>query len=147
MILYICFHIVYNHSDEPRGVPAYQHFLTKKRDPIIFFFSFSWILSVSHFFDRCERFPKKFRYSRLRGSQTLARVSDHSDEPHGVPAYQHFLTKKRDLLLVSLFFGGGRWIRTTEVTDNRFTVCPLWPLGNAPPYKIRSRNYGFVWSW
>ena len=20
-------------------------------------------------------------------------------------------------------FGGGRWIRTTEVTDNRFTVC------------------------
>ena len=29
-------------------------------------------------------------------------------------------------------FGGGRWIRTTEVTDNRFTVCPLWPLGNSP---------------
>ena len=32
-------------------------------------------------------------------------------------------------------FGGGRWIRTTEVSDNRFTVCPLWPLGNSP------------WSW
>ena len=31
--------------------------------------------------------------------------------------------------------GGGRWIRTTEVSDNRFTVCPLWPLGNSP------------WSW
>ena len=29
-------------------------------------------------------------------------------------------------------FGGGRWIRTTEVVDNRFTVCPLWPLGNSP---------------
>ena len=28
--------------------------------------------------------------------------------------------------------GGRRWIRTTEVTDNRFTVCPLWPLGNSP---------------
>ena len=27
--------------------------------------------------------------------------------------------------------GGGGWIRTTEVTDNRFTVCPLWPLGNS----------------
>ena len=25
--------------------------------------------------------------------------------------------------------GGRWWIRTTEVTDNRFTVCPLWPLG------------------
>ena len=27
---------------------------------------------------------------------------------------------------------GGRWIRTTESTANRFTVCPLWPLGNSP---------------
>ena len=33
---------------------------------------------------------------------------------------------------MSGIFGGGRWIRTTEVTDNRFTVCPLWPLGNSP---------------
>ncbi len=29
------------------------------------------------------------------------------------------------------FFGGGWWIRTTEVDDNRFTVCPLWPLGKS----------------
>ena len=28
--------------------------------------------------------------------------------------------------------GGREWIRTTEVDDNRFTVCPLWPLGNSP---------------
>ena len=28
--------------------------------------------------------------------------------------------------------GGRRWIRTTEAKRNRFTVCPLWPLGNAP---------------
>ncbi len=27
---------------------------------------------------------------------------------------------------------GREWIRTTEVVDNRFTVCPLWPLGNSP---------------
>ena len=27
-------------------------------------------------------------------------------------------------------FGGGRWIRTIEARRNRFTVCPLWPLGN-----------------
>ena len=30
----------------------------------------------------------------------------------------------------AFFIGGGRWIRTIEVRDNRFTVCPLWPLGN-----------------
>ena len=34
--------------------------------------------------------------------------------------------------------GGREWIRTTEVVDNRFTVCPLWPLGNSPI---------FTWSW
>ena len=30
--------------------------------------------------------------------------------------------------------GGKRWIRTTEVSDDRFTVCSLWPLGNLPMY-------------
>ena len=27
---------------------------------------------------------------------------------------------------------GWRWIRTTEANCSRFTVCPLWPLGNPP---------------
>ena len=35
-----------------------------------------------------------------------------------------------------LFSGGQGWIRTTEVTDGRFTVCSLWPLGNLP-----------IWNW
>ena len=39
---------------------------------------------------------------------------------------------KKHLLSQVLFSGGSGWIRTTEVTDNRFTVCPLWPLGNTP---------------
>ena len=33
---------------------------------------------------------------------------------------------------LGFFVGGGWWIRTTEVSDNRFTVCPLWPLGKSP---------------
>ena len=28
--------------------------------------------------------------------------------------------------------GGRWWIRTTEGVANRFTVCPLWPLGKSP---------------
>ena len=45
--------------------------------------------------------------------------------------------KKQGLRLLSSLVPGGRgWIRTTEVSDNRFTVCPLWPLGNPP-----------IWSW
>ena len=38
-------------------------------------------------------------------------------------------TKKAHLSMC-FFRGGEGWIRTTEVTDNRFTVCSLWPLGN-----------------
>ncbi len=30
-----------------------------------------------------------------------------------------------------IFFGGGGWIRTTVGIASRFTVCPLWPLGNS----------------
>ena len=30
------------------------------------------------------------------------------------------------------FFNGQRWIRTIEASCSRFTVCPLWPLGNLP---------------
>ena len=37
--------------------------------------------------------------------------------------------------------GGGRWIRTTEGIASRFTVCPLWPLGNSPIFSCA------VWSW
>ncbi len=41
--------------------------------------------------------------------------------------------------------GGGGWIRTTEVTDNRFTVCPLWPLGNSSVYYfLKSRDVELV---
>ena len=32
----------------------------------------------------------------------------------------------------SLQANGWRWIRTTEALSSRFTVCPLWPLGNPP---------------
>ncbi len=30
---------------------------------------------------------------------------------------------------------GRWWIRTTESVANRFTVCPLWPLGKPPIQK------------
>ena len=42
---------------------------------------------------------------------------------------------------MSVLLGGGRWIRTTEGIASRFTVCPLWPLGNSPIFSCA------VWSW
>ncbi len=41
---------------------------------------------------------------------------------------------------LNYLFGGGWWIRTTEVSDNRFTVCPLWPLGKSSVYGASDRN-------
>ena len=38
--------------------------------------------------------------------------------------------------------GGRWWIRTTEVIDDRFTVCSLWPLGKPSIF-----NYQLDWSW
>ena len=47
---------------------------------------------------------------------------------HPCESHQH----KRHHICGAFCVGGSGWIRTTEVSDNRFTVCPLWPLGNAP---------------
>ena len=45
-------------------------------------------------------------------------------------------TNKKAHQTMCFLAGGEGWIRTTEVTDNRFTVCSLWPLGNLS-----------IWSW
>ena len=37
----------------------------------------------------------------------------------------------RTVTVLGLIGGGGR-IRTIEAKRSRFTVCPLWPLGNSP---------------
>ena len=41
-------------------------------------------------------------------------------------------TKNQIQRIWLLVLNGGRWIRTTEGGASRFTVCPLWPLGNSP---------------
>ena len=41
--------------------------------------------------------------------------------------------------LIPCFGGGGR-IRTIEANRNRFTVCPLWPLGNSPIWSFMSES-------
>ena len=44
------------------------------------------------------------------------------------------------------YFGGGWWIRTTESDANRFTVCPLWPLGKSSIFGAgdRTRTYNLL---
>ena len=56
------------------------------------------------------------------------------------PSFESVLPKKQrktrvNQVIYSRFGGGGR-IRTIEAKRSRFTVCPLWPLGNSPGYEI-----------
>ena len=45
-----------------------------------------------------------------------------------------FISSTRKLYSKRTKLNGRRWIRTTEAICSRFTVCPLWPLGNPPIY-------------
>ena len=68
--------------------------------------------------DQCLHWSKRYTtgISHLKGFE--------SHHPH---------TKQKHQPLRLVFcFGGGWWIRTTEGIASRFTVCPLWPLGNSP---------------
>ena len=46
-------------------------------------------------------------------------------------------TTKNHYPMDSGFCGGGGRIRTIEAKRSRFTVCPLWPLGNSPIFGYR----------
>ena len=48
--------------------------------------------------------------------------------------------------LILYLVGGGWWIRTTESDANRFTVCPLWPLGKSSIFGAgdRTRTYNLL---
>ena len=55
-------------------------------------------------------------------------------------------TEKALSVMLSAFSGGRGWIRTIEGEASRFTVCPLWPLGNSPILNLRPVNAP-KWSW
>ena len=38
---------------------------------------------------------------------------------------------------------GQWWIRTTEASCSRFTVCPLWPLGKLPIIDMKAIRCGY----
>ena len=47
---------------------------------------------------------------------------------------------RRSISVLMCLVSGGRWIRTTEGSASRFTVCPLWPLGNSPIHIAKSNK-------
>ena len=75
--------------------------------------------------------PVLYRYNRILSPARLP-----------VPPRRHYstatyirkpsLTSYLNMLSYRTILNGQRWIRTTEASCSRFTVCPLWPLGNLP---------------
>ena len=84
-------------------------------------------MSVAHGICKCKRLHLSLlavSTERWFGTQSSVRLFSQK-QPKSTPL-EHEKSTSCDVL----FRGGEGWIRTTEVTDNRFTVCSLWPLGN-----------------
>ncbi len=104
---HICFHSYHRSVDEPALWADYPLPPGQGSSPNFATYSHRWWLLLLF-------------YTALQGFALLSGIK-----------------QKQPTVCRLLKFGGKRWIRTTEVTDNRFTVCSLWPLGNLP----------ILWSW
>ncbi len=86
------------------------------------------------YFRGCRPTGKPRRLKRATGTFLRATFRIHNHLPP---------KQKKDIPFgMSFCFGGRWWIRTTEVIDDRFTVCSLWPLGKPSIF-----NYQLDWSW
>ena len=81
---------------------------------------------------RCARiFSRLSLICEHNASSRRIRTSARNRACIEIGASSQYNEKTTSRVVFSLY-GGGSWIRTSEVSDNRFTVCPLWPLGNSP---------------
>ena len=84
--------------------------------------------------DRCgkddprEIILKIFQLPSIQTPKVLCFMAQIGEEAREWKA--HRVKNGNSFCCFELKSGGGRWIRTIEVSDSRFTVCPLWPLGN-----------------
>ena len=82
------------------------------------------------------------KHTKLRGQDLNLRPSGY--EPDELPdcSTPRYLYNYNDFKMFCQHFNGRRWIRTTEGSASRFTVCPLWPLGNSPILSIQVGGAG-----
>ena len=96
-----------------------------------------WIRCALDFKDGSEPLALKSSCCRLHRPKMLSRILCGFDEHRRLTSATFKSTNfplpnKNTTRLGGILFGGRGWIRTTEAESSRFTVCPLWPLGNSP---------------
>ena len=64
--------------------------------------------------------------------RVMSPTSFQTAPPRVIQLLYHMLPE----IYIFLKTNGWRWIRTTEAICSRFTVCPLWPLGNPSIWKF-----------
>ncbi len=80
-------------------------------------------------------------FARLRASHGGC---DSPPDTRQEPPFEFYVLPhqtKNQTFRSGLFGGGGR-IRTIEAIRSRFTVCPLWPLGNSPIFYLCEMRHG-----
>ena len=70
------------------------------------------------------------------GQARIQQLSPGQLHLHGFESFFSATTKKPLSVRIAVFRGGGGRIRTIEAKRSRFTVCPLWPLGNSPIFNF-----------
>ena len=101
-------------------------------------------------FDRSERCPKSHALLETLAVPKGYRAFWAASPAHLRCSSSHrlgFHQNEKDTIRCPFRFGGSGWIRTIEVIDNRFTVCPLWPLGYTPEYLVFCPAQKCAWSW
>ena len=121
----------------------WSHCYTPACLPVRWWIRFAAVTTIKYF-RGCRPTGKPRRLKRATGTFLRAGFRIHNHLPP---------KQKKDIPFgMSFCFGGRWWIRTTEVIDDRFTVCSLWPLGNPSTRAAKVRPvsrplFSFLWSW
>ena len=108
--------------------------IANKKEPTLYFYKIDSAITILNFKmgERSKLDVRGFESPKL--PKQAKYIYGFVTKNHGL--YNKKSPIKSDFFAVTSFlhnhYGGRRWIRTIEAKRNRFTVCPLWPLGYSP---------------
>ena len=99
--------------------------------------------SIVHLFEESKKKGVEGFWTLRLATQAAYSLLRFTSQTNGVSAYYPLVQSKTPRAKArGVLLGGRGWIRTTEAESSRFTVCPLWPLGNSPKSDDNHYNTG-----